>query len=330
MKKIITCASYGGTGSSAITDLLKEFKNCKSFGEFEFRFLHYPNGIRDLELSILNRNGRLNTSYEIYQFLKMNKKIQKVYRKYFGENFMFLTEDYIKKIARVSWVGTSELYCNGEMKILKLKYKIINKILNFIKNKKEGIYYQKSDYPLYVSDISKVKFYEETQNYLQKLFENLDQEGKYERIVLDQLIPSSDINSYLNYIKDIKVIVVDRDPRDLYILKREFWKEGRIPKDVNTYIEYFRAIRAHQKHDEEDKSKILRIRFEDLVYSYEETLKKILFFLDLKEKDQINKKQFFNPEISIKNTNLKKKYLKYGKEINQIEKELKEFCYKGY
>lgn len=330
MKKIITCASYGGTGSSAITDLLKEFKNCKSFGEFEFSFLHYPNGIRDLELSILNRNGRLNTSYEIYQFLKMNKKIQKVYKKYFGKNFMFLTEDYIKKIATVSWSGTSELYCNGEMKILKLKYKIINKILNFIKNKKEGIYYQKSDYPLYVSDISKEKFYEETQSYLQKLFENLDQEEKYERIVLDQLVPSSDIESYLNYIKDIKVIVVDRDPRDLYILNREFWKEGWIPRDINTYIEYFKTIRAHQKYEKEDKNKVLRIRFEDLVYSYEETLQKIILFLELNENDHINKKQFFNPEISIKNTSLQSKYLKYKKEINIIEKELKEFCYEGY
>ena len=37
--KIITCTGYGGTGSSAITDLLKEFQNVYSYGDVEFRFL---------------------------------------------------------------------------------------------------------------------------------------------------------------------------------------------------------------------------------------------------------------------------------------------------
>ena len=37
--KIITCASYYNTGSSAITDFFSEFDNIKSLGETEFRFL---------------------------------------------------------------------------------------------------------------------------------------------------------------------------------------------------------------------------------------------------------------------------------------------------
>ena len=34
--KIITCTGYGATGSSVITDLLKEFKTVHSLGDFEF------------------------------------------------------------------------------------------------------------------------------------------------------------------------------------------------------------------------------------------------------------------------------------------------------
>ena len=330
MAKIITCASYGGTGSSAITDLLKEFKSCKSFGEFEFSFLHYPNGIRDLELSILDRNSRLNTGYMIYQFLKMNKKIEMEYKKYFGDTYFELTKKYIESLTEISWNGTSELYTNNENRALKLLYRILNKLFNIVKLKKEGVYFQKQNYPLYSCYISKEQFYRHTQNYLNKLFKNLDKEEKYEKIVLDQLVPSSDINSYLNYFKDLRVIVVDRDPRDLYILNREFWKEGWIPEDINTYIKYFKTIRMHQNYEAEDKSKVLRIRFEDLIYSYEETLKRIMLFLELNEENHLNKKQFFNPEISIKNTNLQSKYFKYKKEIDMIEKELKEFCYEGY
>lgn len=330
MKQIISCASYGGTGSSAITDLLKEFTICKSLGDFEFSFLHYPKGIRDLELNILNRNNRLNTSYAIFEFLEMNKKIEREYKKYFGDEYFDLTKKYIESLIQVSWKGTSELYTSDENKYLKLLYRILNKVFNTIKLKREGVYFQKKNYPLYSCYISKEKFYENTQNYLEKLFKSLDKEEKYEKIVLDQLVPSSDINSYLNYIKNLKVIVVDRDPRDLYILNREFWNEGWIPQDINSYIEYFRNIRIHQNYEKEDKSKIFRIRFEDLIYSYEETLKKIILFLELDEKNHLNKKQFFNPEISIKNTNLKSKYSKYVEEISRIEKELKEFCYEGY
>ena len=48
MKKIITCAGYHGTGSSLVTDLLKEFLNTKSFGEYEYRFLQDPNGVKEI------------------------------------------------------------------------------------------------------------------------------------------------------------------------------------------------------------------------------------------------------------------------------------------
>lgn len=39
MVKIISCASYYGTGSSAITDFFSEFDNVFSLTNYEFRFL---------------------------------------------------------------------------------------------------------------------------------------------------------------------------------------------------------------------------------------------------------------------------------------------------
>ena len=75
MKKIITCAGYHGTGSSLITDLLKEFSNVKSFGEYEFRFLQDPNGVGDLEERLINNNSRLNSDRAIYDFKRFIKKL---------------------------------------------------------------------------------------------------------------------------------------------------------------------------------------------------------------------------------------------------------------
>ena len=46
--KIITCASYYGSGSSALTDLVSEYDSVKDLSDFEFRILHDMDGVRDL------------------------------------------------------------------------------------------------------------------------------------------------------------------------------------------------------------------------------------------------------------------------------------------
>lgn len=43
--KIITCASYFGTGSSAVTDFVSEFNSVYSCTNMEFRFIQDPDGI---------------------------------------------------------------------------------------------------------------------------------------------------------------------------------------------------------------------------------------------------------------------------------------------
>ena len=72
--------------------------------------------------------------------------------------------------------------------------------------------------------------------------------------------------------------------------------------------------------------KVLRIKFEDLIYNYDKELKKIEKFLNFKKEEHINPKSRFNPEISIKNTQLfnKKEYIK---EVKIIEKELSNYLY---
>ena len=72
--RIITCASYYGTGSSAVTDLFSEFAGCSSTGDHEFRFIHDPDGIRDLEYNIIENNNRHNTSNAIKRFIKFAKQ----------------------------------------------------------------------------------------------------------------------------------------------------------------------------------------------------------------------------------------------------------------
>ena len=52
--KVISCASYHGTGSSAITDFLGEFDNvCFNDKIMNFGFVQDPDGISDLEYNLV-------------------------------------------------------------------------------------------------------------------------------------------------------------------------------------------------------------------------------------------------------------------------------------
>ena len=76
--RVITCASYYGTGSSAVTDLFSEFDCIDSLGNYEYRFLQEPDGIADLEYNLIENRHRHNSSDAIkryLRYLKINSKM---------------------------------------------------------------------------------------------------------------------------------------------------------------------------------------------------------------------------------------------------------------
>ena len=75
-----------------------------------------------------------------------------------------------------------------------------------------------------------------------------------------------------------------------------------------------------------NSNKVLRIRFEDLIYNYDDEVKRITKFLGFTSKDHINKKSRFDPDISIKNTQLFRKK-EYQEESKIIERELEKYLY---
>lgn len=330
--RIITCASFGGTGSSVITDLLKEFNNVKSMGDYEFSILYDVDGISDLEHYIVEDFHRLKTDEGIYRFKKLVKILEKGYSEYFGSNFKEISQEYIRDLVDISWLGNWHMHQYRYSNLRRiLMYKIpekFQKILLRIKKNKHSYElvpkYHKVEMNL---SCKKDEFYKITKNYTEKLLCTLDPNKEYDYLALDQLIPPTNIERYLNYLNDIKVIVVDRDPRDLYLLNNLFWNEGWIPSnDVNQYIKWFRLLRDNINNNE-DENRILRIRFEDFIYDYENTLKKIMTFIGLDRNNHISKYKFFNPNVSEKNCFLWKKYKVFDQEIDLISKELKEFCY---
>ena len=330
--RIITCASYYGSGSSAITDLLSEFDNCSFVGDYEFRFLHDPNGIRDLEYNLIDNNNRHNTSNAIKRYLKYAKTLgadplRKVYKRYMGNAFIQYTYEYIDKITELKTENWWHYDRAERGRVFDFIDSAIGKYAYIIFKKKHISLLRLFREKAYYSAIDRETFYEYTKEYVEKVIYSMNKKHT-DFIAVDQLVPSSNINRYLNYFNDIKVVVVDRDPRDVFLNEKTEWKSGVIPaKDVRDFCKWFEIIRRSRKTEKYNDDKVYFLQFEDLVYHYEETVKKMIQFLGIDEKCHVTPKSCFNPDVSINNTNLKKRYPEYKEEILYIEEKCKEFLY---
>ena len=143
----------------------------------------------------------------------------------------------------------------------------------------------------------------------------------------DQLVPPTNVSRYLRYFDDIKVVCVDRDPRDLFLLEKT-WKGTIIPKKVDEFCLWYKATREHRKTEVDDPKKVLRIQFEDLIYNYDKTSKKVLKFIGISPDHHTKPQTLLIPEKSMKNTKLWERIPEYAEEIKYIEKNLKEYLYK--
>ena len=75
-----------------------------------------------------------------------------------------------------------------------------------------------------------------------------------------------------------------------------------------------------------DSDRIIRIKYEDLVFNYDDTVKKLFFQLGIDSSDHVMKKKFFDPKQSSKNVGIWKT-LPDDNNIKKIENELNELLY---
>lgn len=125
------------------------------------------------------------------------------------------------------------------------------------------------------------------------------------------------------------IIVVDRDPRDVFLLNKYYWKNAGCPipysYDVKEFCTHYRKMRECEIKNSNDN--VLRIHFEDLVYKYDDTLQKIFDFLHIEEEQHILKKTKFSPEKSIKNTQIYNRNSTFKDEADYIKINLSEYLY---
>lgn len=328
---IIGICSYGGTGSSAVVDLLKEYKELQVLGNAEFQYSFQVDGLEDLEYHLLKQYSRhMSGDIAIHRFLDSTiswAKTPLVHKTIPPKEFIRLTKKYTNSLIQESWIGLDN---SDYMSKSILKNSVVLGFKKIIFPLYEKITHHSWDkWParrLYLS-INPDNFYKLTQEYTTSLLKAAGADFN-KPVVLDQPFEGNAPQQSFPFFKDPRAIVVDRDPRDLWILAKyagNWTGEGRFMprKDVKTFVEYYKKLRKNQLR--EDSENIIFVNFEDLIYEYDKTIEKIENFLNISHHD--NPYKYFNPKISINNTRLMDRYPNSKADMEYIEKNLSDYLY---
>lgn len=328
---IISTCSFGSTGSSVITDYLKEFDNLQVLDDAELTWISEPDGIIDLDYHLNNPHCRTADSIKaidrykvlcedkIHSFEKCGIS-RSVYEKSLNE--------FLDAIVMASWKWNTRppkqepLWRRFILKFLS-KTKCLYKWELNNKRQWEGFPYK----DVYFS-VKPKNFDVAVKKHIKDILYAFGAKDN-ESLVFDQLFPGNDPQSCFKYFDDPYAIVVDRDPRDIYVFGRTVLLKGRaghlMPlNNVEDFITYYRALRDNQPYKEKNE-RILCLRFEDLVYHYDFATKKLRDFLHLG--DNPNPKSIFDPSLSMANTQIWKRFPEFNKDVERIERELKEYLF---
>ena len=287
----IAVTGYFGTGSSAVIDLLREYKDVKIVPEigrlYEHEVFYYPGGLFDLYSLMRDGNTPQGSDIYINNFINTMKRLNDYdyvwygsYQKLFGDSFMKLVNDFVVSISERREGSNSYHNVSSRFSIIKAAMQYAAKIIYKKKIVQYGCKYIKDGNPVYFSmptieelNYAARKF---TEGYF-RLFNDDECIGVY-----DHLIWPQQVNSHQNcFSNNLKVIVVNRDPRDVFLSSKYVWCKFGVGNSVGKphfgddpkkfADEWRRTVITNNAN-----SNALHIYFEDLVYKYEEDRKSVV------------------------------------------------------
>lgn len=330
---IIGTCGFASTGSSAVSDYLKEFDENQVFDRFEFPLCFLPDGLEDLEYHLTQHVCRDDScGIAIPRFRRCLEKIfWPILRKQFNVSdaqIEKITEEFIGSIVQLEWktakrtdilLNPSKFFHYFGIKIMKKR--VLPRIQRKVGHVVDMWPYRKVEVSIYPEN-----FEEAARQFIRNILTLMGADLN-KNIVLDQpFLGSNPVRSF-HFFDNPKAIVVDRDPRDNYLFtKLVLYKtENIIPvNDVKTFVKYYRLLRDNHPYKQPNDN-VLNIHFEDMVYDYENTTAKIRDFCHLT--DNQRPKSIFDPNLSMANTQLYLRYPEYAADIEYIKKELPEYLF---
>lgn len=327
----IGSCGFSSTGSSVVTDVLKEYSDNIVLDTTEFTLTWCADGIEDLRYHMFEGCRRdLSNRIALERFVRrFSRKDLDNYQMLTNGKFNQLTEKYIDDITQVKWIGPlNPLLSNRfRLKFNSLAYKMhAYEYLARMEHKKgHGI----CMYPLKQvrMSIRPNHFEEISRKYVMDILDAMGRKPD-KNVVLDQPFSGNNPQASFAYFENPRAVVVDRDPRDYYLFVKTFlYKKGirQIPAyNAKDFVQFYRSERENQPYKEK-RDDVIVLQFEDFIYQYEKTRKTLLEFCNVNPNSWTRK--IFEPDKSIHNTQLFNRYHEYDADIEYISKELPEYLY---
>lgn len=314
----VAVTGYFATGSGAVVDLLREYNSIDDGGlpGYEHLFLYTVDGVFDTIDYLTYRNNLFHSNIAIDRFRRRMKELNDIDYSWYGglkylcgDQFINAVERFITKItdhtSERDWYGKFQGRKTTVSRIIKdagavfLKgRRITHSFGTEIRILPNGGEYSFADQKRLNEAVLDL-----VNDYIEFLYP--DKDGR--TVLLNHfLLPQDTFRLDECLPPDMKMIIVDKDIRDLYIFNKYIWNEwgekSFFPTNIEQFMSFTRAYRNTVKMI--DHERILRVQFEDLIYYYDRELKRIEEFLGISRDSHTNIKKYFNPQKSIKNTQL--------------------------
>lgn len=326
---IIGACGFGATGSSIITDFMREFDDVQVYDDFEFTFAYRVDGLEDLEYHVMKQFSKsISGDAAVKRFLYAANYIDTplIHKPCSSKEYKRIVNKFIDSIVQVRFKGMESIdVISGNVwkNILHLgmKKKILPSTIEKWQHKACYLWPNREMYICVKPD----NFYEAAKEYIRDILRSMNADLN-RTIVLDQPFSGNAPEQSMKFFDSPKAIIIDRDPRDLYLeSKYRLIAECRfMPRDdIRKFCEYYKRI--HTGIPKQSTDNILLLRFEDLMYHYDREIERIIKFANLGK--HVRKQLYFNPKRSVNNTQISRKYPQEAENIAYIEKKLKGYLY---
>ena len=315
-KNVVSVQGFNYSGSGAVIDMLREYP--------KFEVLGYVDDPED-------SGGFTPKSMQYYEvdFIRLAGGLFEI-EKYLDSDNHFLNDALLNRTANCFRASPLYLF-NPEVR--DLMYRFFAQIIDLSSENLPFVYYNPwvvgiNEIPdiYYMKKMSKNEYYELARNFLTAVFNSFHQKGK-DFLAADQLLADFEykIDRNLEYIPNLKTILVPRDPRDTYawaLYKKQPHMEHT---NVERFIKWYKHMYVNVEPWKE-KEGFLITRYENLVLDYDAQEKRINDYLGLNLEDHKLRQQYFRPEFSKRFVGIYKDLKGHDEDLAIITEQLHDYC----
>ncbi|MFA0204160.1 hypothetical protein AB4450_13015, partial [Vibrio breoganii] len=277
MTDIVFAAGLGSTGSSALVDLLREFDDFYSPND-EFRLFVDPDGIVNLKNAFVDNWSIFQTDMALRRFEKLVKQLNRKWignyfrldhRKYFDQYMVERSNKLINDLTQVKY--------NGLWYAINNFYYAYLIRTNFIHDSISRSWFNSR--PMRIGKkLTGFEFDALINEYINDLVSYCLDKNNKSKFCFNENFSAMFPNNINSMVKGSKIVLVVRDPRDVYADSLRVKWLG-MPNKFEDYLEWQRSIYNGwmdiQTSKEINLNNLLVIKFEDLVGDYENTKIKV-------------------------------------------------------